>query len=247
MRKSFKLIILSIIILMPSLLLCSVRMKVNKGNRYFKQKKFDKAIQQYRDAQIDAPKSCEVHYNIGNVLYKKKRYKEAQKEYEKATYTKNLNLEAKALYNIGNCLFRQGRWLDAIQYYKKALDINPKDNDAKYNIEFIRKKLKELAKRKKQQGLSEKQLKEEKKRISQGKKQNKQSQKKQSAAGIKKGKENTKKEKSEQEKKPSQKKKYMSEEDAKRILDAFSEKEKGYQKEKRRIPKFKAPYVEQDW
>ena len=38
-----------------------------------------------------------------------------------------------------------------------------------------------------------------------------------------------------------------SEEDAKRILDAFSEKEKGYQKEKRRIPKFKAPYVEQDW
>ncbi len=87
----------------------SLRSKVNKGNNYYNQKKFEKALQLYRDAQIDSPESPEVHFNIGNGLYKTNKYEESMKGYEKATYSKEPIPQSKAYYNMGNCLYRQGK------------------------------------------------------------------------------------------------------------------------------------------
>jgi tetratricopeptide (TPR) repeat protein len=51
--------------------------------------------------------------------------------------------QAKGYYNSGNVLYREGKWEEAIGAYKKALELNPNDEDAKYNLEFVRQKIKE--------------------------------------------------------------------------------------------------------
>lgn len=137
----------------------SARKKVQQGNNSYKKKMYEKALEKYRDAQIDSPESKPVYFNLANSMYKMGKYEEAMEEYEKSTYSKDTELQAKAYYNMGNSLYRQGKLPEAILYYKKALEINPDDEDAKYNIEYIQKKIKEMMDKQKgqQQGQQDQQ------------------------------------------------------------------------------------------
>ena len=112
--------------------------KVSSGNRLFKKGQYEKAIEKYRDAQIAAPSDETINYNMGNALHKGGEYEKAQSEYEKVLSSKNQKLKQKALYNLGNNSVMQRKTDEAIDYYKKALDVNPNDINAKYNIEFLR-------------------------------------------------------------------------------------------------------------
>ncbi len=47
-------------------------------------------------------------------------------------------LKAKAYYNMGNALFNAQRNEESLAFYRKALELNPNDNDAKYNYEMVR-------------------------------------------------------------------------------------------------------------
>ena len=42
--------------------------------------------------------------------------------------------QAKAYYNIGNILFEEGRYDEAVEYYKKAIEHNPQEQDAYFNL-----------------------------------------------------------------------------------------------------------------
>ena len=125
----------------------SLSSKNNHGNKLFKEGKVDEALSKWRDAQIESPDRKELHYNIGNGLHEQKKYEDALNEYEKALDTKDTALQAKAYYNIGNNYYRMGKLVEAIDAYKKCLDIIPDDEDAKYNIEFVRRKIKENLKK----------------------------------------------------------------------------------------------------
>jgi len=199
---------------------CGLRGKINRGNRYFAQQNFDEALQTYRDALIDDPESKELHLNLGSVLYKKEDYEESIKEYEKSTYSKDIILQSKSYYNMGNCLYRSGKLPEAIQFYKKSLELNPKDEDAKYNIEFVQKKIKEQMN--KQQGQQQEQQKQ-----GQGKQKKEEKQ-------------------TQQQQKEQEKKQGMSKEDAERILQAFEENEKNAQKQKK-MPGPSGIKVYEDW
>ncbi|MDI6704506.1 MAG: tetratricopeptide repeat protein [bacterium] len=186
-------------LLSTSLAFASLRGKVNQGNRFYKEGNYPKALERYRDAQIDYPEMDRLHLNVGSALYKMKRYRQAIEEYEKVVYSKAPLFQAKAYYNIGNCLYRLGKLKDSIFYYKKALELNPKDSDAKYNIEFVQRKLKELMDKQKKEG--------QKGKIREGKEKDKQSPSKVREAN-------------------NRERKGMSKEDAKRILDAFKEEKR---------------------
>ncbi|MEW6095153.1 MAG: tetratricopeptide repeat protein [bacterium] len=196
----------------------SLTSKNKAGNKLYEQGKYDEALAKYRDAQLDEPESQELYFNIGDILYKKQRYEEAIKEYQKVLTSKDTLLQAKTYYNIGNCQYRAGKLVDAITSYKKSLEINPNDLEVKYNLEFVRKKLKELAQ--------------------------KQQEKKQSAQADKQ-KQNEERKRGKQVQKEKDKKK-MSKEDAKRILEALEEDEKDAQKRKQ-LQMSGAKQVEKDW
>ena len=51
-------------------------------------------------------------------------------------------LKAKAWYNFGNTQYRLGQFDKAIEAYRNALNLNPNDLDAKYNLELLQKKKK---------------------------------------------------------------------------------------------------------
>jgi Ca-activated chloride channel family protein len=132
--------------------------KTKEGNRSYSKELYDEAMTKYTEVLIDSPNSPYIHFNIGNAAYKKEDYEEAIKSYTKAaSLAADTILESKAYYNLGNCQYRQGRlkentnlgeaislYRQALEYYKQALDKNPADANAKYNHEFVERKIKEL-------------------------------------------------------------------------------------------------------
>jgi tetratricopeptide (TPR) repeat protein len=119
--------------------------QVKEGNELYSQEKYDEANNKYRDALLENPESPIIHFNIGDVLYKKKNYEEAIKSFDKSTSSDDVLLQSKSYYNLGNTLYRMGKLPESIQMYKKALELNPDDEDAKYNLEYVRAKIKNEA------------------------------------------------------------------------------------------------------
>ena len=242
----------------------SLASKNNEGNRLYKEGRIDEALSKWRDAQIEAPDSDKLHYNIGNGLHEQKKYEEAFKEYEKSLDSKDSELQRNAYYNTGNTHYRMGKSLEAIEDYKKCLDINPDDEDAKYNIEFVRKKIKENLKKedKKQKESQQKENKSgEQQKQSESSQAQEEQQKDQKPSDAQKSeedkekqdKENQAQQEKEQQKgleeKPSgeEKKGEMSKEDAVRLLDALKDDEKDVQKELKNQSKDGRYRVEKDW
>ena len=48
---------------------------------------------------------------------------------------------AEVLYNLGNARFKQGELAQAILAYERSLRLNPRNKDARYNLEFARSRI----------------------------------------------------------------------------------------------------------
>ncbi|MGA1826533.1 MAG: VWA domain-containing protein [bacterium] len=146
----------------------SISKRIKNAERFYNNQHYDEALQSFLDAQIDSPENPLLQYNIANTYYRMKNYDEAFKNYLAASINaKEIGLEAKAYYNMGNCSYKQGKLQEAIEYYKKAIELNPEDEDAKYNLEFVREEIKRRINQQKQQ--AEKQEQEQKQQSEQNK------------------------------------------------------------------------------
>jgi len=145
----------SIVILLLALIATAFsqpgRGKIIQGNKLYDQQKYDEALTKYRDAEVQAPDSPILKYNIAAAEYKKKNYQEALKQNQAALNQADATAQGQAYYNIGNTLFRMNKWPECIEAYKKALELNPDDQDAKYNLEYVRKLMKDQASKQNQQ------------------------------------------------------------------------------------------------
>ncbi len=129
----------------------SVDSNIQSGIADYRQQNFDQAETSFSKALKKKPDNPELNYNLANSHYKNGKYQEALKSYSQATAEKApSDLQQKSLYNSGNALFRMGKLEDSFAAYKKVLEMNPKDMDAKFNLEFVREKLKEKEEQEKQ-------------------------------------------------------------------------------------------------
>lgn len=129
----------------------SLYSKIEKGSALYDSKKYDEAVKSFIDAQIESPENPKLKYNVANTHYKMRNYEEAVKNYQDVAATaQDIQLEEKSIYNIGNCMYRQGRLEEAVEYYKKALELDPNDQEAKYNLEFVREEIKKRINQEKQ-------------------------------------------------------------------------------------------------
>jgi Ca-activated chloride channel family protein len=221
-----------------------VAKKDREARKFYTEGKIDEALSKWRDAQTESPDKKELHYNIGNALHEQKKYEDAFNEYEKSLDSKDAELQARSYYNMGNTHYRMGKLLEAIEDYKKCLDINLDDEDAKYNIEFIREKIKENMQ--KQEETQETQPQQQETQESQSEEEEKQKQ--QQETGDKGQEENQGQEKKESEAEDlEQKEGEMSKEDAVRLLDALKDDEKELQRELRTQPIEGGYRVDKDW
>jgi tetratricopeptide (TPR) repeat protein len=125
--------------------------KTRAGNRLFQQGKYQDAYAQYTEAlsQTPGPSESLLHYNLGAALYKQQKYDEAIKEFDTALAGPDSRLKEKTYYNTGNCYFRTGLAAKDLELlkkaagsYQKALELDPNDQDAKHNLEVVRRHIK---------------------------------------------------------------------------------------------------------
>ena len=112
-----------------------------KGNKNFKDKRYETALEAYRKAQVQTPEQPETRYNLGTTLYQLDEFQEAEENLAQSIQNAKTNeLKARAWYNYGNAQYRLGQFEKAIDAYRKTLELNPEDQDAKFNLELLQKK-----------------------------------------------------------------------------------------------------------
>lgn len=237
------------ICLLPALLLAQPgRKKVQEGNKLFTEEKFEEANGKYRDALLDVPESPVVNYNIAGTQYKIGKYEEALENYSKSmsprlaeerTPEEDQLLRSQIHYNRGNTLYRMNKYPEAIREYQEALKLNPDDEDAKYNLEFVRNKLKNQS----QQDQQDQQNQQNQQNQQQQQQQQQQDQQKQDEKEKQQEQENQQQDQQEEQQQQQQQEqqpgemKEMSKEDAELILNALKEDEKDeQQKRKMKVP-----------
>ena len=118
---------------------------LRRGNSFYQEGKYEEALQAYEEAEMLEPDAPEVHYNKACALYRQGKHEEAVQELEIATTAKDKSLQQKAWYNMGNACYRSGQLDRAIESYVRALLLDPRDLQAKQNLEFCLKMMQEGA------------------------------------------------------------------------------------------------------
>lgn len=133
--------------------------RLNEANKLYQQGEFDQALEFYNEALLKAPDSHLLNFNTADTYYKKGDYEKAKELFSKVLATRNKSLESKAAYNIGNSLFKQAQAKqknglseaidllnESLTYYQRAIELDQKDQDAKFNYELTAVKLEKLKK-----------------------------------------------------------------------------------------------------
>ncbi|MGO9290152.1 MAG: VWA domain-containing protein [Polyangia bacterium] len=145
--------------------------------------KFKQSADEYGRALAHSPNDVKLQYNLGVAAYKSGEYAKAGDALGRSLHADRLDLQENAYYDLGNVLFRVGqetvakqpeqtteKWKKSIASYESALKLNPKDQDAIYNRDLVKRKLAALEQQ------QQKQKDEQKKKEDKSGQQNKQNQ-----------------------------------------------------------------------
>ncbi len=138
--------------------------KVREAGRLYHRGEYDGALKLYNEALKSHPESDIINFNRGTVLYKKGDYKSAISAFQRALVTENKRVEMASNYNIGNCYYKLGEaqehsnlssaienYKQALNYYRRAIELDNTDEDARYNYEFVDRKIDILRRKLKEQ------------------------------------------------------------------------------------------------
>jgi len=107
-----------------------------QGNKAYKENNYNAAEKSYQEALKNSDSGVTASYNLGNVLYRKNNTEEAVKSYDNAiANTKDNLVKQKAFYNKGVALQAAKKLPESISAYKDALILDPKDEDARQNLQ----------------------------------------------------------------------------------------------------------------
>lgn len=221
----------------------TLRSHVSAGNRAYEKGNYNDAEVAYKKGLLEDPKSREAQSNLGNAYYKQQRFDEAGRQFgNSAVAMGEATDRARSLYNLGNSLFKGDKLQESVETYKQSLKLNPNDEDARYNLEMARKKLKQQQQQKNQQQKQDKKQDQQENKQQQNQDQNQQQQEKQ-----KQEQQNQQQEaQQDQTRQQAQKKNQMPKQEAERILEALRNNEKEIQKNLRKREAVRIK-VEKDW
>ena len=140
--------------------------------REYQAGKYDQALKEYEQLLKRKSDDPRLHFNTGAAAYRNRQFEAAAKQFNETLSSPDLKLQGQAYYNEGNALYHLGEqnpdskkrtevWEKAIQDYQSSLKLSPKDTDARFNYEFVKKKLEEL-KQQQQQSKQDKNDKQDK-------------------------------------------------------------------------------------
>lgn len=224
----------------------SIRSLVNGGNSLYEKQQFSDAEVNYRKALEKEKDLVAGHFNLGNALYKQGKLDESVQEFEGALMkAEETETKAFAHYNIGNSYLKGEKYQEAIQSYIEALKVNPEDQEAKYNLSYALKKLKDQQQQQQQQQKKQDDNRDQKDKDKNKNQQQQQKQNEQRDQQQQPNQQQPQQDKAQQQ--PAQpQQKQMSRADAERILDVLKNSEKDVQK-KLRVRQSARVKTEKDW
>jgi len=165
-----------------------VRGSTSGALREYKQGNYDQALKDYQKLLQRHNEDPRLHFNAGAAAYRDKKFDQAAKEFDAALAASDLKLQELSYYNHGNTLFQLGQqnpdptkktetWKGALKDFESSLKLNPQDPDAKFNYEFVKKRLEELKQQQQQQNKSDQNKQDQKDQQQQQNQQNQDSQK----------------------------------------------------------------------
>jgi len=133
----------------------SVNASPARALRDYKQGHFKDARNEYERLLEKKPDDPKLNYNAGAAAYRAGSFDAAAKAFGNATKAPELDLQEMSYYNLGNSNYRlgaeqtapdkrMGLWQEAVQNYESALKLNPKDPDAQFNHDLVKKELEKL-------------------------------------------------------------------------------------------------------
>lgn len=160
-----RILILAILVLSsPCVWAASKASDVKQGNSLYNQQKYAQALEKYNSALDRAPESPIINFNAGAALYKNGEYEKAISHFEKSLLSDDPKLQAKGHYNLGNTFYKLGKNKESSQltvavklledsksHLEKALQLNPNDQDVKFNLGVVQKELEKIEEKKRYQ------------------------------------------------------------------------------------------------
>lgn len=126
---------------------------IRKGNQAYRDQNFQEAELNYRKAIENNNNSFRGNFNLGNATYRQENFEEASSAFQRAIANQtDKTALSKAFYNYGNSLLLNQQIPESVEAYKNALRLNPKDDDARYNLAFAMHMLQQQEQQQKQQG-----------------------------------------------------------------------------------------------
>lgn len=123
--------------------------------REYNSGQFDLALKDYQRLLETKTNDWRLHFNAGAAAYRGRKYEEATRQFSETLASPDIKLQQRAYYNRGNSLFRQGEantdpgkktesWEKSVKDFESSVKLDAQDQDAKANLEFVKKKLEEL-------------------------------------------------------------------------------------------------------
>ena len=123
--------------------------------REYKAGKYEQALKEYEKLLERKGDDPRLHFNTGAAAYRNQQFEEAAKQFGATQKSGDLKLQGLAYYNEGNALYHLGErspdpkkrteaWEKAIQDFESTMKLNPQDADAKFNYEYVKRRLEEL-------------------------------------------------------------------------------------------------------
>jgi len=249
-----------------------IKKEVKKGNLLYNKGKFDEALKAYEQALSSTPDSDVINFNTATALYKTEQFEAAAGHFEKALLSDDESLRQKAQYNLGNAQYKYGISLEStdleravsllensLLHYERALSIDPKDEDARFNYEFVEKELRRLKEKLEKQRSQQNQESEDKqsqqKQRSQTNKQQ-EGQKEEQAQQQQQAEQQQKQTSSEKQPLPEQQSSQqvettssqpMSEQEARMLLRGYQQQEEPQGLYQQKLPVGELPPPQKDW
>ncbi|MEY2561875.1 MAG: Ca-activated chloride channel [Verrucomicrobiota bacterium] len=146
-------------------LLASVAFGAAPGLDAYRQGQFPEAFQEFEKMLKEHPETHatdKIEFDAGAAAYKMKDYAKALNSFSQALLSPDAGLQSRSHYNLGNTLYQRGDtqkkdeeklkdWTNALQHYEQSLKIAPDNKEAKENLEYVKRKIEELKRKKDEQ------------------------------------------------------------------------------------------------
>lgn len=176
----------SILIVMVFSMLITDPAKIGKINRAKENAKkaylagnYEQAVNHYRyltdSLQVQED---EVLLNLANAYFNVGDTANAIGQYQSLTQSSKPNIRSTAQQQLGVVKNKQGKFEEALTHFKEAIKADPKNQDARYNYEMLKRKLDEQKKQEEQQKDQQQDKKDQQKKDDQKKDQEKKDQEK---------------------------------------------------------------------